>query len=189
MADRLATNRRRLQVRTVGAFRVVERVFYVIIALALALAGAALFVNSIYTFAVARGDATFIHRILELLDGMLLVFIVTELLHTVRAVIDENVLMTEPFLIVGVVAVIRRLIVISAEAQDAVGTDRFADLMVEMGILIGAVVGLGAVIFLLRHTEHGEPRPAHEVEAARRPAAEDREETAGAGSDDPEDRG
>jgi hypothetical protein len=31
-----------------------------------------------------------------------------------------------------------------------------------MGILIGGILGLGAAIFLLRHTEHSEPRPAHE---------------------------
>jgi hypothetical protein len=34
--------------------------------------------------------------------------------------------------------------------------------MVEMGILIGVVVGLGVTIFLLRHTTHTEPRPAYE---------------------------
>ena len=45
---------------------------------------------------------------------------------------------------------IRRLIVISAEAADFVGDPRFADLMIEMGVLVGGALGLVATIFLLR---------------------------------------
>jgi uncharacterized membrane protein (DUF373 family) len=148
--------------RTASLLRQVELIFYTAVAFALALAGLALFGSAAYTFFTHLDEGSFAGNILELMDQMLLVFIVTELIHTVRAVIDENVLMTEPFLIVGIVAAIRRLIVISAEAQDAVGTGQFGDLMVEMGILIGVVVGLGVTIFLLRHTTHTEPRPAYE---------------------------
>jgi uncharacterized membrane protein (DUF373 family) len=147
-----------------GLFRTVEHGFYVAIAIALALAGAALFAYVIYDFVTTITDGSFVQLILRLLDGLLLVFIVAELLHTVRAVIDESVLITEPFLIVGIIALIRRLIVISAEARDFIGEASFGDLMLEMGILIGGILGLGGAIFLLRHTEHSEPRPAHEAE-------------------------
>jgi hypothetical protein len=77
-------------------------------------------------------------------------------------VIDEKVLISEPFLVVGVVAAIRRLVVVSAEAKELAGTSKFSDAMLEMGILTATVVGLGAVIFLLRHTDKSEPRPGHE---------------------------
>lgn len=129
----------------------VEDGFYVVIAVALALAGAALFVDTLYQFAVEvrQGPLELKGALLAVLDGILLVFIVAELLHTVRAVIDEATLRPEPFLVVGIVAVIRRLIVISAEAPDFLGDPRFADLMVEMGLLVGAALGLGATIFLL----------------------------------------
>lgn len=155
----------RTRSRATGVFHTVEHGFYMLVAVALGAAGAALFGYAIADFVDDVGDGSFIQHILELLDTLLLVFIVTELLHTVRAIIDQNVLLTEPFLIVGIVAVIRRLIVISAEAQDALGTDQFGDVMVEMAILVGAVVGLGATVFLLRRTEHPEPRPAHEPDA------------------------
>ena len=105
------------------------------------------------------GDHPFVEVILGLLDGLILVFIVTELLHTLRAVISDGVLTTEPFLVVGIVAIIRRLIVISAEAAGIVGEAKFDDLMLEMGVLVGAVLALGLVIYLLRHTEHVEPKP------------------------------
>lgn len=130
----------------------VENGFYAVIAVALALAGAALFIDTIYQFVadVRRAPLDLRGGLLDVLDGILLVFIVAELLHTVRAVIDEATLRTEPFLVVGIMAVIRRLIVISAEAPDFLGDPQFTDLMVEMGLLIGAVIGLGATIFLLR---------------------------------------
>ncbi|MDP9419574.1 MAG: phosphate-starvation-inducible PsiE family protein [Actinomycetota bacterium] len=117
------------------------------------MAGLALFVHSIYRFAAEASEGPFVPHVLELLDGLLLVFIVAELLHTVRALFDRNVLATEPFLIIGIVAAIRRLLVISAEAPDFLGEARFRDLMLEMGILIAAVLALGLTIMLMRRGE------------------------------------
>lgn len=137
--------------RVATALYRVENTFYVVIAVALAVAGAALFGDTIYQFVVdvRQGSMDLKGSLLDGLDGLLLVFIVAELLHTVRAVIDEATLRPEPFLVVGIVAVIRRLIVISAEAPEFLGDPRFMDLMIEMGVLIGAALGLGTTIFLL----------------------------------------
>jgi uncharacterized membrane protein (DUF373 family) len=150
--------------RTAGLFRAIENIFYIGVALVLAGAGVALFGGALYTFLSNLAGGTFQNNILVLLDGMLLVFIVTELIHTISAVLRENVLLTEPFLIVGIVAAIRRLIVISAEAKSLLGTPQFQDAMVEMAVLTAVVVALAAAIWLLRHTDHSEPRPAYEPE-------------------------
>ncbi len=143
-------------------FGFIEDFLYVLIAAALALAGVFYFGYVIYEFIahVADGDVT--TEILSLLDGLLLVFIITEIIHTIRAVIAEKVLVSEPFLVVGIVAAIRRLIVVSAAAKDLFGKPEFGDAMLEIGVLTGAVLFLGATIFMLRHTEHSEPRPQHE---------------------------
>jgi uncharacterized membrane protein (DUF373 family) len=156
------TQERRFRAQAGSVFRYVEDLFYVGVALVLALAGLALFANALFRFVTGIGEGSFSVTILGLLDSMLLVFIFTELIHTISAVIRESVLLTEPFLIVGIVAVIRRLIVISAEAKDVVGTAQFGDVMLEVGILTGTLIGLGVVIFLLRHTTHSEPRPSYE---------------------------
>ena len=140
-----------------------EHALNVGIALALAAAGVVLFFNVLLTFGRHVGDEPFVDSILVLLDGLILVFIVTELLHTLRSVIAEGILLTEPFLIVGIVAIVRRLIVISAEASGYVGKPTFDDLMVEMGVLVGGLLVLGLVIFLLRRSE--KPDPGGEVEA------------------------
>ena len=147
------------QSHTEVVFHYVEQMFYIAVASALALSGVLLFVYVVYTFVTDLGGSPFLSITLELLDGLLLVFIIAELLHTIRAVIDESVLFTEPFLIVGIVAVIRRMILISAEAKGLVGKPEFADLMLEMGVLTALVLALGFAIFLLRHTTHTEPRP------------------------------
>jgi uncharacterized membrane protein (DUF373 family) len=153
---------RAIRDRTESTFGYVEDVFYIAVALALMVAGAMLFFYSLWSFASSLGDEEFTTTMLALLDSLLLVFIVTELIHTVRAVIDQRILVAEPFLIVGIVAAIRRLVVVSAEAKELLGTPDFADAMLEIGVLTAGVVLLGLTVFLLRHTQSSEPTSAHE---------------------------
>lgn len=143
-------------------FGFVEDGFYVLVAGTLAVAGLFLFGYSIYSFIDHISDLPLSDNILELLDNLLLVFIFSELIHTVRTVINEKVLIAEPFLIVGIVAGIRRLVVLSAEVKDLFGTPEFSDAMLELAILSGGIVLLTLAVFLLRHTSHSEPRSAHE---------------------------
>jgi uncharacterized membrane protein (DUF373 family) len=156
----------RIREWTESVFGYVEDAFYVAVAVALSVAGVFLFGYVVYNFATTLADGSELtNLVLEFLDGLLLVFIITELIHTVRAVIDEKVLVAEPFLIVGIVAAIRRLIVISAEAKDLVGRPEFSDAMFEIGLLTGSVVLLAAAIFLLRRTVRSEPSSAHEPDS------------------------
>ncbi len=147
---------------TADVFGLVEDGLYVAVALALTLAGVLLFGYSIYAFVTSFTGTSMSEAILELLDNLLLVFIVTEVIHTVRAVIDEKVLLAEPFLIVGIVAAIRRLIVVGAEAKELLGKPEFTDALWEIAVLAGTVILLTGAIFLLRNTHKSEPRPAHE---------------------------
>jgi uncharacterized membrane protein (DUF373 family) len=147
-----------------GVFRYAEYLFYIAVAGALAVVGAIIFGNAVYRFVGGFGEETLGSTVLELLDQLLLVFIVAELIHTVRAVIADRVLLSEPFLIVGIVASIRRLIVVTAEVPRFIGTEEFPSLMLEIAVLVGAVLALGFTVFLLRHTEHPEPRPSGDRE-------------------------
>jgi uncharacterized membrane protein (DUF373 family) len=151
-----------LRDRTEKIFGWAEDFFYIAVALALVAAGLILFGYAVYDFVVKATKDPLPSLILGLLDTLLLVFIITEIIHTIRVVIDEKILISEPFLVVGIVAAIRRLVVVSAEAKDLFGKPQFSDAMVEIGVLTAAVLVLGFTIFLLRHTEHSEPRPKHE---------------------------
>jgi uncharacterized membrane protein (DUF373 family) len=134
------------------AFRQAEHLLYGIVGLALALAGFVLFVHLVYRFVydLAVRHHGLPETLLESVDELLLVFIFAELLHTVRVVLAMDVLRTEPFLMIGIVAAIRRFLVASAEAPEVVGGPKFNDLMLELGILMGAVLALGFTIWLLR---------------------------------------
>ena len=134
----------------------------VAVAVALSVGGVVLFSVVVYDFVRHLGQGPVLRQVLDLLSGLLLVFIFTELISTVRVVIARRAVQAEPFLVVGIVAAIRRLIVISAEAEDLLGTPRFRDLILEIAVLAGAVLVLGATVLLLRgsSTAEAEPRPS-----------------------------
>jgi uncharacterized membrane protein (DUF373 family) len=137
-----------------------EQLFYVAIAAGLAIGGLVLLGHVAWTFVHQIRAADMRPAVLNLLEGVLLVFILTELIHTIGAIINERVLTTEPFLIVGIVAAVRRLLVITAGAAEVSGPV-LRDALWEMAALVLAVVGLGLTIYLVRHTQHTEPRPSH----------------------------
>jgi uncharacterized membrane protein (DUF373 family) len=156
--------------RIASAFRFIEHAFYFGVAVAMAIGGIVLFFQVGWTFFQSLGGDPR-RAILQFLEGLLLVFILAELIHTVRAVIEENVLRTEPFLIVGIVAAIRRMLVITADADRYVGQAEFRDLVLEMAVLAATVVLLGVTIYLVRHTTQSEPVPAHERREAEKVGA------------------
>jgi uncharacterized membrane protein (DUF373 family) len=121
-----------------------------VVAVALIVGGTILLGVVVYDFVRDLGQGPFVVVVLELLSGLLLVFIFTELITTVRVVIARRRVVVEPFLIVGIVAAVRRLIVISAEAENLLGTAQFRDLLLEIGVLAGTVLLLGATVLVLR---------------------------------------
>jgi uncharacterized membrane protein (DUF373 family) len=121
-----------------------------VVALALIAGGTMLLGVVVYDFVRDLGQGPFIAAVLELLSGLLLVFIFTELITTIRVVIARRRVVVEPFLIVGIVAAVRRLIVISAEAENLLGTAKFRDVVLEIAVLAGTVLLLGATVLVLR---------------------------------------
>ena len=57
------------------------------------------------------------------LDGLLLVFILLELLAAVRATMTEHKLVAEPFLVAGIIASIKEIIVVTLGAKETMGQD------------------------------------------------------------------
>jgi uncharacterized membrane protein (DUF373 family) len=91
---------------------------------------------------------------LELLDVLLLVFIVVELLFAVRTTVEQRELLAEPFLIIGVIASIKEIVVLSVEAAGVVGRGAdFDDRITEIAVLGVLVLLLGLTSWLLRRKE------------------------------------
>jgi uncharacterized membrane protein (DUF373 family) len=108
--------------------------------------------------------------VLEVLDVLLLVFIVVELLFAVRTTVEKRELVAEPFLLVGIIASIKEIVVLSVEAASALGEGaEFDDRIVEIGLLGVLVVLLGVTSFLLRRKER-EPDEGEAAPGRRRSA-------------------
>ena len=92
--------------------------------------------------------------LLEVLDVLLLVFIVVELLFAVRTTVERRELVAEPFLLVGVIASIKEIVVLSVEAAAVTGDGaQFDDRIAEIAVLGVLVVLLGFTAWLLRRKE------------------------------------
>ena len=97
---------------------------------------------------------------LQVLDRLLVVLMLVEILHTVRVSIRSHILVTEPFLVVGLIASIRRILVITLEASTLTnqgswttqGASIFRASMVELGLLGLLILILVFCITLLRRS-------------------------------------
>lgn len=104
---------------------------------------------SLFGGSASTGDAA-----VEVLDILLLVFIVVELLFAVRTTIARRELIAEPFLLVGIIASIKEIVVLSVKAADEVGKGAtFSDSVREISVLGVLVLLLGLTAFLLRRKE------------------------------------
>ena len=85
-----------------------------------------------------------------LLDRVLLLFIITELLYTLRLVDRRGRILVEPFLFIGLIAVVRRILVITAETDLKQGRDALTDFLIQIGALGALALVLALAIYLLR---------------------------------------
>jgi uncharacterized membrane protein (DUF373 family) len=136
------------------AFTLVEDVVYIGIGTLLALSAAILLVNGAIGLWRATLEGAPLGGVISLLDRTLLVLMLVELLYTVQVSFREHALLPEPFLIVGLIAATRRILVVTAEfsVADKTGADgeRFRQGMLEIALLTLMTVALVASILMLR---------------------------------------
>jgi len=135
----------------------IENVLY--IALSAILVGGAVLLLGAAGYSLATGlDEGVEAAVANSLDRLLLVFILVELLGAVRATIREHKLLAEPFLIVGLIATIKEIIVVLIDAKQLYGQhDKFRDSMTELGAIACLILVIAIASFLLRRKER-EPR-------------------------------
>ena len=96
--------------------------------------------------------------IVTVVDHLLLVLMLVEILHTVRQSIEARELQAEPFLVVGLIATVRRILLVTLETSDvgkgAQGaTQDFGHNMIELGVLAGLTAVLVGSIFIARRSQ------------------------------------
>jgi uncharacterized membrane protein (DUF373 family) len=136
-------------------FSLVEDAVY--IGLGLMLAGTAIFllVGGLITFGQTLWAGTLAASVIKLLDRILLILLVVELLYTVQVSFREHAVVPEPFLLVGLIAAIRRVLVLTVEFGQSTGkTDAlFQHFVIELGILTILIVALAVSLWILRRRD------------------------------------
>jgi uncharacterized membrane protein (DUF373 family) len=91
------------------------------------------------------------------LDRVLMVLIIAEIAATLRAVLLYHEIAAEPFLFIGLIACVRRILIVTA-ATEQVHSDKDLDrLLLELGALGLLVIGIAAAIFLVRFSARRAP--------------------------------
>jgi uncharacterized membrane protein (DUF373 family) len=133
-----------------GILRGSERILYYVAAVALCVTVGILVVStSLDVPTLLRDDGAF-RTAITVLDRVLLVFIFAELLHSIRVILEEDRILVEPFLLIGIIAVIRRILIASAETTLSGSAEDFQRLIVELGVLSALVIALGVSFYLVR---------------------------------------
>ena len=142
-------------------FTRVEDVVYVGLGILLAGCALGLLVTGGIEFFTSLFAGTLGDRVVQILDRILLVLLVVEILYTVQVSFREHALLPEPFLIVGLIAGTRRVLVLTAEFKELLqqGEAAFRNGMIELGLLSVLILALVIALVLLRRHPAGE-RPA-----------------------------
>jgi len=76
-----------------------------------------------------------------------------EIVYTVAVSLESHTLRAEPFLLIGMIAGIRRMLVITATStQHESNPDQFHNMLVELGLIAVTVVALAVAIWILRYS-------------------------------------
>lgn len=144
-----------------AAFDRVEDVIYVGLGILLAAIATSLLIAEIVFFSRYLIGGILSENIVMLLDRILLIIIFVEVLYTVQVSFRQRVLQPGPFLVVGLIAVTRRILVLTAEIPKLIKENDavFQNAMIELGLLTVLIV---ALVFSIRAIRPSDPSAAAE---------------------------
>jgi len=132
-------------------FTYVQDVVYIALAVLLAVSAVAVLVHGGIDLGRAVTHGVDTRAIVTLLDRILLALMIVELLYTVQISFREHTLVPEPFVLVALIAAVRRILVITAEfgAQARPDEEVLRNVLWELGLLTALIVVLvGSLVFL-----------------------------------------
>jgi uncharacterized membrane protein (DUF373 family) len=132
-----------------------ELAIYLVVAGLLVTAAALTLESTIADLIEGSGSRTIKNTGAFLLDRILLLLIFAELLYTLRLTNFGGRLLLEPFLFIGLIAVVRRVLVLTAEHEQS--HQEVKDFVLEIGGLAGLALVLAVSIHLLRRSAVQQP--------------------------------
>jgi phosphate starvation-inducible membrane PsiE len=128
----------------------------VLVALAVLLLG-----SSVVSLIHAVTEAKIREEAIEILDSVLLVMMTMEIVYTVAISLESHTLVAEPFLIIGAIAGIRRMLVITATStkDEHSAPEVFRNTLIELGLLALIVVAMAVSVYILRKSSSYQLEP------------------------------
>ncbi|CAN5442471.1 hypothetical protein BH10ACT3_BH10ACT3_13820 [soil metagenome] len=132
------------------AIMYVEMAIYALVSIMLVVGAVGLLLDSVKSF-VDDLHYGVLWASTQMLSVLLLVFVFVELLGAVRSTIRQRRLVAEPFLLVGIIACIKEIVLVGGtELMVSSKFHLFRNSMVEIGVLAGVVLLLSISTVLLR---------------------------------------
>ncbi len=134
-----------------------ERLIYWLVASLLVLGALVYLGYTVVRVSDAFMQAGFTNGTLELLNGSLLALMLAQIVYTTINFLETGVLHIEPVLIVGIIASVRRILVMTAtlSAQEkALPQAEFNQTMIELAVLGGITLAMAVAIYLIRQRIH-----------------------------------
>jgi uncharacterized membrane protein (DUF373 family) len=142
-----------------GLFHRIEQIIYIALGAVLSVTVLVALAGSGQLLWGGIQDWTNIDAIFEIMDRLLFVLMLVEILYTVRVSLQTGTLSSEPFLVVALIACIRRILVLSLETSNVTkpqkwtpeNSELFRAAMTELGVLGGLVIIMvGSILFIRR---------------------------------------
>jgi uncharacterized membrane protein (DUF373 family) len=139
----------------------VEHLLYLALGVLLCLTSVLALAGAAATLWEGLGQWSATETVFVVIDRLLFVLMLIEILHTVRVSVESGSLNCEPFLVVGLIASIRRILVITLESSKATHEGNWTETseqvfrtsMTELGVLAVLILVMVASIYLLRRTK------------------------------------
>jgi uncharacterized membrane protein (DUF373 family) len=134
-----------------------EPIAYFTIAFALSIPIVMLVVSAAITM-LDVAELGVLDTVLAVLDRLLLAFIFVELIATIKVTQTERgIFIAEPFLLVGLIAVIRRILLLTAQLEQAESMAKFQNMIIELGVMTGLVIVLTIALYFTRRMRRSDP--------------------------------
>lgn len=140
-------------------FRAAEVVVLVIIALLLIALSGLLLLSGAFELVRAAQHSEVVAQATNILDNVLLVMMTMEIVYTVTLQIQIRRLVPEPFLVIGAVSAVRRMLIVTTNAAQVPARDvqQAQDVLFELAVLALIVLVMVVSIYILRRAP---PAPA-----------------------------
>jgi hypothetical protein len=144
----------------ISILEAIEGTAYLAIALALSVPIVMLLISAVMSM-LEVAQVGILETALAVLNSLLLAFIFVELIETIRVVTtgtERGIFVAEPFLVVGLIAVVRSILQLTANLKQVQSMQEVQILLIELGILTFLVIILTGGLYFTRRIRLSEKK-------------------------------